>query len=298
MLNADFLLDAVRGVHDEQVTAAGRMLGYLAEEPARQPKRTSKNVWRVVLIAAVIASLLGITAYAAGLFRVQIMEIRRDPDQENFWHFQSADGEELDLAVPFAFESDLCFQFTGDEPPHEAQFQVGWLPYEPTYWWPEDKVADPDGTWPDWSSVSDGWYRYMECDRQSVTDFFPEPGIHDVGIPFNISISYAYQEHYLVFEGSCDVVKHEYWDDYEVYELSCEKTIHLAPGVAETETVISPENYVLLFSLDEGYVINIGGSSDMPTLERIARSIKTRTTDNLPKFDPEWKTSMLNIGLG
>lgn len=298
MLNADFLLDAVRGVHAEQVVAAGKMLGYFTEEPARQPKRTSKNVWRVVLIAAVIASLLGITAYAAGLFRVQILEMRPDPDQENLWHFQSADGEELDLTVPYAFDSDLCFYFSGEEPPHEAQFQVGWLPYEPTYWWPEDKVADPDGTWPDWSSVSDGWYRYMWCDRQSETDFFPAPGIHDVGIPFLISVGYAWQDHYLVFEGSCDVVKHEYWDDYEVYELSCEKTIHLAPGVAGTETVISPENYVLLFSLDEGYVINIGGTSDMQTLERIARSIRTRTTSKLLEFDSEWKVSILNIGLG
>lgn len=296
MLNADFLLDAVRGVHAEQVIAAGEMLGYFTPEPVRQPKRTAKNVWRVVLIAAVIASLLGVTAYAVGLFRVQLFELH--PDPENHWRFQSSSGEDLSLTLPTEFTTDLVFQFTGEEPPHEAQFQVGWLPYEPTYWWPEEAVAAPGSTWPDWASVSDGWYHHMECDRQSETDFFPAPGIHDVGIPYLITVGYAWQDHCLIFEGSCDIVKHEYWDDYEVYELSCEKPIHLAPGVTDTEFVISPENYVLLFSLDEGHVINIGGTSDMQTLERIARSLVIRTTDKLMTFSPTQNWSNLNIVLG
>ena len=93
-------------------------------------------------------------------------------------------------------------------------------------------------------------------------------------------------------------MKHEYWGDYEVYEVYCEKEIHLAPGVTDRELVISPENYVVLFSLNEGFVITVGGTSDMEVLERIARDLEVRTTDEVVDVQPGVSLTLNNIVLG
>lgn len=66
MLNSYDILKAMDGVADDKLHAAGRFLGYI--EPRRSQRRKRKKLWRTLLLAAVIASLLGVTAYAAGWF--------------------------------------------------------------------------------------------------------------------------------------------------------------------------------------------------------------------------------------
>ena len=40
----------------------------------------------------------------------------------------------------------------------------------------------------------------------------------------------------------------------------------------------SPENYVLMFCTEEGYMINVGGTLDLETLAHIARELEVRPT--------------------
>ena len=61
MLNAEMLLDALGGIRQDYITEAAGLLGY--GQPRQ--RRSHKKVWRTALIAAAIAALLGVTAYAA-----------------------------------------------------------------------------------------------------------------------------------------------------------------------------------------------------------------------------------------
>lgn len=287
------LLQAVGGVRAESVRKAERFLGY-AEEGSVPARRIPRRVGSLLLIAAVLISLFTISAYALGLFRVEPAALSPEDAENGKWIFTDSEGNETRWGD--ACENGFSFYFTGDETPRKVEFHPGWLPQEPTFWypWPEQYKYRP----PVWDMENAGWLEYLLDDRQRETDFFPEPGIHDIGIPYLVTINYALKDHYLVFNGACEIVKHETWEQFEVYELTCEKEIHLNPGVTDREDVISRENYVLLFSLDEGFMINVGGTSDLETLERIARNLEIRTTDEPLQFYPGSLVQQINIALG
>ena len=61
-MNEFALLKAMEGIGAEPVREAGALLGYTGQK-ARKGRR---KLWRTLLLAAVIASLLGVTAYAVG----------------------------------------------------------------------------------------------------------------------------------------------------------------------------------------------------------------------------------------
>ncbi len=61
-MNEFALLQAMEGIGAKQVQEAGALLGYTGQK-ARKGRR---KLWRTLLLAAVIASLLGVTAYAIG----------------------------------------------------------------------------------------------------------------------------------------------------------------------------------------------------------------------------------------
>ena len=61
-MNEFALLQAMEGIGAEPVREAGALLGYTGQK-ARKGRR---KLWRTLLLAAVIASLLGVTAYAVG----------------------------------------------------------------------------------------------------------------------------------------------------------------------------------------------------------------------------------------
>ncbi len=291
MLEPFGLLKAIGGVRAENVRKAERFLGY-GEESAK-PRRVRRRIGSTLLIAAVLISLFTITAYAFGLFRVEPSELTKENAEDQMWIFTDSEGNEMRWGDHC--EHGFSFYFSGEETPRRVVFRPGWLPQEPTFWFPG---VDIDKGSPVWDGENVGWMEYLLDERQKETNFFPEPGIHDVGIPYLVTINYAFKDHYLVFNGACDIVKHENWDQFEVYELTCEKEIHLRPGVTDREDVISRENYVLLFSLDEGYMINVGGTSDLETLEHIARELEIRTTDKPLQFAPGSMVQQINIELG
>ena len=73
MLDSYFLLQAMEGIEDEHIREAGEFLGLL--EPCRRGRSPSKLL-RTLLIAAIIAALFTVTAYAMGWFGLgeRIME--------------------------------------------------------------------------------------------------------------------------------------------------------------------------------------------------------------------------------
>lgn len=61
-MNEYALLQAMEGIGAKQVQEAGSLLGYTGQKS----RRGRRKLWRTLLLAAVIASLLGVTAYAIG----------------------------------------------------------------------------------------------------------------------------------------------------------------------------------------------------------------------------------------
>lgn len=89
-MNEFALLQAMEGIGAEPVQEAGALLGYTGQK-ARKGRR---KLWRTLLLAAVIASLLGVTAYAVGysihLQRQQELRQRMQIDEhqvENYMEY-------------------------------------------------------------------------------------------------------------------------------------------------------------------------------------------------------------------
>lgn len=74
-MNEYALLQAMEGIGAKQVQEAGSLLGYTGQKS----RRGRRKLWRTLLLAAVIASLLGATAYAIGysIHRQRQQELRQ-----------------------------------------------------------------------------------------------------------------------------------------------------------------------------------------------------------------------------
>ncbi len=262
---------------------------------------------RMTLLVAAVLLLFGTVAYAAGLFRVEAQELTPDGESPQTWLLHDQSGDEISLFVGDRFERALAFSFSGDTPPHEVEFRPGWLPEAPTFWLPEPQPnGDPFGTPPwDWAPGEDDWYRYLIDDREQeiIGTWTDGDGQVDSGIPYLIVAEYAYEKQILVLNGAGaeDIVKHEVWEDYEVYEIRCAKDIYFRPDGEAEQHVQSYENYVLLFSRSGGYMINIGGSLPMETLEHIARELEVRDTGRelvYPNPVGDYRPNLINIVRG
>lgn len=73
MLNEEFILTAFSRVSDGYVEETRRALGY---ETAH--RRIGRTAWKIILAAAIIISLLTVTAFAAGWFGIKAVQIEND----------------------------------------------------------------------------------------------------------------------------------------------------------------------------------------------------------------------------
>lgn len=281
MLDSFFLLRAMNGIREEQLLAAQDLLSSPEDKPQLHFRR---KLWSTLLVAAIILSLLGATAYAFGLFRMRVQELEADPSKAgNYWTLQDENGNELSIRLGDKLLYGLSFSFGGDTAPHKVEFRPRWL---------------PEDTKNSWAAQGSAWYDYLIDDREQETDWYPAEGVFDAAIPYLITVEYAYNDHVLVLNGDCEIVKQEQWDGFEVYEINCAKDIWEGNGTPEGRHLVSYENYVLLFSLEEGYMINVGGTLDLETLEHIARELEIRPTDQLVQGSSDFVAEIINIARG
>ena len=83
-----------------------------------------------------------------------------------------------------------------------------------------------------------------------------------------------------------EILEESSWGEYEVTEL------------VNHNPVWGDDNYVLLFSPDQGYMIRVGGGLDMETMEKIAKNLEVRTLDEQIQYDPDYNIGVLNVGRG
>ncbi len=238
----------------------------------RQIRR--RKVFRIALIAAVIAALMTVTAFAAGLFTMERHEVEESEEVSGYWRFYDEEGnltEAQKLTYP---DAGIVFTFYGPEDGeyNRPEFRFGWLPEEGEHY-EEQK------------SRSEGWmYSYGQmchCDIISC-----QAGV--MSVPVN-----GYQG---VLNGEATVLKEETWDCWAVTEVQVDYTDSKMVRWQE------PVNYIYMFDEERGYLAYVKGCDDMDTLEKIAKNMEIRESDtpNTSYGNPldEIQIGMFDLGRG
>lgn len=218
----------------------------------------SRNILRIALIAAVIAALMTVTAFAAGLFTMELHKVEEGEEVSGYWRFYDQEGELTEQQEWTYPEASIVFTFYGPEEEYNMpEFRFGWLPEEGEHY-EEQK------------SMSEGWmYSYgLMCQ----CDIIPcQAGV--MSVPVN-----GYRG---VLNGKATVLKEEVWDCWNVTEIQVDYTnSKMVPWPV-------PVNYIFMFDEERGYLVQIRGTDPMETLEKIAENLEVRESDTPnPSYGP------------
>lgn len=241
------------GVADEARTArikAAVFENIGAAAPEKKGTRRAKKTVRTLLLAAAIATLLTATAYAVASFTMDRRDVPAGETVSGCWTFVDGDGnitKQQKLNYP---DASMVFTFTGPAEAHnKPEFRCFWLPSEPTF----------GGT------DEDGWTGYL-ADEGDMTS---------AELPYIItsgSVPTTYKAQY-VLSGKAEIVEETDWGVWHVQKITSDYS------ESETFAWMDRANYILLFDAERGYLLTVKGTSDMETLEHIARELEVRESD-------------------
>ena len=240
-----------------------------------QPRR--RNGTRILLLAAVIATLMTATAFAAGIFGMRRETVPAGEVPSGYWRFYDDEGklvEEQKLVYP---DAGLVFTFTGpDRPRYQLEVKPGWL---------------PEGE------------HYVECFRSDYAgdgwgNGFGAFCSHD-HIPCQI---FAYEVdtrgRMSVLNAEPVTIEEETWDNWKVTKVVAD---YRSTEWSSLNKWLSLVNYILMFDEEQGILAVIRGEDSMDTLEKIAKNLEIRETDSpVPRSNPldEIQIGMMDIGRG
>lgn len=225
-----------------------------------------RKIIRTVLIAAVIAALMTVTAFAAGLFSMERHKVEEGEEVSGYWRFYDQEGELTEQQEWTYPEASIVFTFYGPEEEYNMpEFRFGWLPEEGEHY-EEQK------------SMSEGWmYSYgLMCQ----CDIIPcQAGVMSVPVK-------GYRG---VLNGEATVLKEEVWDCWNVTEIQVDYTnSKMVPWPV-------PVNYIYMFDQERGYLAYVRGCDGMETLEKIARNMEIRESE---APDPGYGSPLDEIQIG
>ena len=247
MNDAIRLLEAMNGIAGETVL---KTQSFLENQRARSRYRKRRAV-RTLLLAAVIASLLGVTAYAVAQFT---MKGRAAGEGERFaWAYDDVTG---------SWKASYVFTFEGPAECREIVFKAGWAPSEDYWWWPE-----PD---------EDGWSTLLEA-----RELYDEE--HHVYLPACvIDICYGAQctdgGALILMDFTPQEIVEEDWEGgVKAYKFQAVA----GHAIDREQTVFPTGNFVILFHPEQGWVVGVRGYDSMENLEGIARGLEIRQLDTV-----------------
>ena len=226
--------------------------------------RKSHKVTRIVLVAAIVAAVLAVTAFAVSYFT---MSGREAYDGEKY-HLAWNDSE-----TGFLEWTNLTYilKFDGAEECAGAEFKEGWLPFAPN----EEVNA--------WARTEDGWRTNLVSECAEGVD-----STSDNYQPYKVDLYYAPQflndGALLMLDQTPGEIVEEQWGDEQVMKF--EATRHQDAVDNEELDIHVPEKdmhyyFVLRFHPEKGYILVISGTSDMETVEHIAREVQVRETEEI-----------------
>ncbi len=241
------------GAADE--AAAGRVhdavMAKLGDEAPR-PRRAARKPLRTVLLAAVIAAMMGTAAYAASGWFMGL----RKTDEPEIGHYRAVDAEgrlvtDVKLIYP---DAGMVLRFEGpEERTNQPEFRCWYLPSEADFGFTDEE----------------GWTTYLSDQGQGAS------------IPYIVSArNVRAGNHRSVISGEVTVVREADWGDWRVTMLTSDYS-----GCSH-RWVYERANYVLLFHSGKGWLISVVGTDDLETLEHIARELEIRDSGE-PAFSGE-----------
>lgn len=261
-MNRYDLLEALNQVDEVQLEATERFY-----ESGKEPVMKGKVIktTRVLLIAAIINALLGITAYAAGLFGLRGRDV--SPEES----FPVSFDTDWDEAFG-AWKGTYALEFDGPDTCQPVRYRFGWMPDDLEFFWYK---TDEEG-WVkriDYTSYTDDipWYEHVEAVRNKTEDFF----ISDVYYTPQFVDGGAL----LLMNQVPDQVNEDTWGELSVQTFTCSTWRDWQTG--ETGRYDIPLNHIILFHPEQGWIFCIRGSLPMDELMEIARNVEVEQTEGL-----------------
>lgn len=264
------------GTADEQLTRRIKadVLNKIKNGNAR-PRR--RNVTRILLLAAVIATLMTATAFAAGLFGMRRETVPAGEIPSGYWRFYDDTGklvEEQKLVYP---DAGLVFTFTGpDRPRYQLEVKPGWLPEGEHY----DQCFRSDYAGDGWGN---GFGAFCSHDHIPCQIF-----AYEVDTRGRMS----------VLNAEPVTIEEENWDTWKVTKVVAD---YSNTEWSRLNKYLSIVNYILMFDEEQGILAVVRGEDSMDALEKIAKNLEIRETDTpMPQGSPqdEIQISMMDIGRG
>ena len=295
MLNRDQLFDAMSGISDEHLSSAADLLGLTKEDNLMQFEQNIKKAkagrtGRILLIAAVLACLFTVTAFATGLFSIST----RVPDaRETFQiHWDNSETGYLEW-----HDAKLVLTFPEVTESREIEFRPGWLPFKiPS----KLEFSEP------WENLSnETWFTRFSseslCWGDSAKAFqgISQPVLIEVYSMAQFNDSGAM----LMLYQTPGEITEEHWDDMNVDVLSFHGALHIdgryIPEIGQTDPHDIEYDYMLLSNKDAGWVIEVCGQLGMDTIRKVAENLEIQETGNvLTAGDFENKFVFIDGGVG
>ena len=254
MLSRD-LLFAMNDIKDNYLEDARKSLGYGQE---KQSVKTVRRVSRTLLLAAIISLFLVGSAFAAGIFSLK--ERRPAKADETY----SIHWGESDSGLLTWHDLKYVFTFDGLDECRAVKFKPNWLPFQPVYSTPDEE----------------GFYTRLVSEGAPEVDYRS-----DNYQPYMVQVYYVPQfaaedgAMLLMYQTPGEITE-EHWGDETV--LKFEATQHFE--ARESPAGSFPEHtshyyFVIRFSERDGYIVVTSGTSDMETVEHVARELTIVQTD-------------------
>ena len=275
MLNRDSLFDAMSNIPDEYLVSAADLLDYTKEDNLlninQNTKNTARRTGRILLIAAVIACLFTVSAFAAGLFSVST----RVPDAKETFRIHWDDSEQGYLEWA---DAKLVLTFPETAESREIEFRPGWLPF--------DIPSELGGSVP-WNSLTeDTWFKRFTSETLCTPDTAEFEGIQQpVLIEVYSMAQFRDGGAMLMLYQTPGEITEEHRDDLNVDVLSFHSTQHFDErDIPEFDLHIDAYDleydYILLSNTEQGWIIRVCGQLGMETIRKVAENLEIRETGN------------------
>ena len=224
--------------------------------------KNTKKLLRTGLAVAAVLCVLVATAWAAGVFGTGIHEV---------------DGPvrgELNGQWVTYEDARMYLTFDSEHVRHAVLFQANWLPSAPNW--------GDDGLYGEGAGYDGG---FVSCLSDQGEDSI---------LPYviNASNKAPLQGIRHTLNGETTVVKQDLWNGFERTEIAVDYSRQKYP-------TYDAANYLFLFQPEDNYLIYLGGTDSMETMEKIAENLEIQVGDAMPDlhadgFDVCW----FDIGRG
>ena len=260
-MTAEDLMRIIGEIDAEYVSAAGERLGLLDDEGASPNLKEEAMNGNIIRKLSKTALIAAVVAAALAVTALAIVVFRTkvQPADGLTGTWNAKDGNR----TVFFENAKLYMTFDSDAPRHEVLIKANWLPSEPTV-------------------GSLGVY----------TDYLSDDGEGPI-LPYNINTYNRtdIQGIRYCFDGKETLVKQDEWKGFERTEIEVDYT--------GTPHGYEKANYLILFRPEDNYLIYIGGTDSMETLEKIAENLEIEVGEEITElYDAGTDIAWFDLGRG